>query len=67
LTNAFTRDTLSEQLIQAAPHELFKNRTSIVIAPRLSAVSAADQIPLLDHGRIVERGSHQELVKQDGL
>jgi ATP-binding cassette, subfamily B, bacterial len=60
-------DTLSEQLIQAALHELFKNRTSIVIAHRLSTVLAADQILVLNHGRIVERGSHRELVERDGL
>jgi len=67
LTKAVTGDTLSEQLIQAAPNELFKNRTSIVMARRLSPVLAADQILVLDHGRIVERGSHRELVEQDGL
>ena len=66
LTKAVTGDTLSEQLIQAAPNELFKNRTSIVMARRLSPVLAADQILVLDHGRIVERGSHRELVEQDG-
>jgi ATP-binding cassette subfamily B protein len=60
-------DTLSEQLIQAALHELFKNRTSLVIAHRLSTVLAADRILVLDRGRIVERGSHHELIERDGL
>jgi ATP-binding cassette subfamily B protein len=60
-------DTLSEQLIQAALHELFKRRTSLVIAHRLSTVLAADKILVLDQGRIVERGSHRELVERENL
>jgi ATP-binding cassette, subfamily B, bacterial len=60
-------DTLSEQLIQAALGELFKDRTSIVIAHRLSTVLAADQILVMNQGRIVERGVHRELVEQGGL
>jgi ATP-binding cassette subfamily B protein len=60
-------DTLSEQLIQAALHELFKNRTSLVIAHRLSTVLAADQILVLNEGRIVERRTHRELVEREGL
>jgi ATP-binding cassette subfamily B protein len=60
-------DTLSKQLVQAALHELFNNRTLLVIAHRLSMVLAADQILLMNHGRTVERGPHHELVEQDGL
>jgi ATP-binding cassette subfamily B protein len=60
-------DTLSEQLIQAALQELFKNRTSLVIAHRLSTVLAADQILVLNQGRIVERGNHAELIDRGGL
>jgi ATP-binding cassette subfamily B protein len=60
-------DTLSEQLIQAALEQLFRNRTSLVIAHRLSTVLAADVILVLDRGRIVERGNHRELVEQGGL
>jgi len=60
-------DTLSEQLIQAALAELFKHRTSLVIAHRLSTVLAADLILVLDHGAIIERGTHRELLERDGL
>ncbi len=60
-------DTRSEQLIQAALHELFQNRTSLVIAHRLSTVLAADLILVLDNGRIVERGTHRELVEHNGM
>ncbi|HEV8650099.1 MAG TPA: ABC transporter ATP-binding protein [Actinomycetes bacterium] len=60
-------DTVSEQLIQAALKPLFAGRTTIAIAHRLSTVLAADQILVLDHGRLVEQGSHTELLAVGGL
>jgi len=60
-------DTVSEQLIQAALKPLFAGRTTIAIAHRLSTVLAADQILVLDHGRLVEHGTHTELLALGGL
>ncbi len=60
-------DTLSEQLIQAALRPLFAGRTAFVIAHRLSTVLAADQILVFDQGRLVEQGTHAELVRRGGL
>jgi len=60
-------DTLSEQLIQAALRPLFAGRTSFVLAHRLSTVLAADLILVFDQGRLVERGTHAELVELGGL
>ncbi|HZD00123.1 MAG TPA: ABC transporter ATP-binding protein [Actinomycetes bacterium] len=60
-------DTVSEQLIQAALKPLFAGRTTIAIAHRLSTVLAADQILVLDGGRLVERGTHLELLARGGL
>jgi ATP-binding cassette, subfamily B, bacterial len=60
-------DTVSEQLIQAALRPLFAGRTSIVIAHRLSTILAADQILVLDGGRLVEQGTHHDLYERGGL
>src|SRR5215831_4179623 len=55
-------DTATERLIQEALEHLMANRTSIVIAHRLSTIVHADQILVLDHGRIIERGTHEQLL-----
>jgi ATP-binding cassette subfamily B protein len=59
-------DTATERLIQGALEHLMANRTSIVIAHRLSTIVRADQILVLDRGRIIERGRHEELITRGG-
>lgn len=60
-------DTESERHIQAALSELMKGRTTLVIAHRLSTIMDADVIYVVDHGRIVEQGTHAELLARNGL
>jgi ATP-binding cassette subfamily B protein len=60
-------DSETEVLVQQALAEALEGRTSIVIAHRLSTIKAADEIVVLDGGRVVERGTHDSLVLRGGL
>ena len=59
-------DTRTEILIQEAMDQLSEGKTSFVIAHRLSTVKNSDVIMVLDHGRIIERGSHEKLIAERG-
>jgi ATP-binding cassette subfamily B protein len=59
-------DTRTEVLIQRAMHELMRGRTTFVIAHRLSTIRNADTILMMEHGRIVEQGSHEQLLEAKG-
>jgi subfamily B ATP-binding cassette protein MsbA len=59
-------DTESERYVQSALHNLTRNRTTLVIAHRLSTIVHADEILVVDRGRVIERGTHEELIKHGG-
>jgi subfamily B ATP-binding cassette protein MsbA len=60
-------DTESERLIEAAMEDLLRNRSTLIIAHRLSTVRRADRVLVLEHGRIVESGRHAELIGANGV
>lgn len=60
-------DTESEKLVQDALNNLMKNRTSLIIAHRLSTIQNADMIVVLENGKLIEQGNHQDLINKNGL
>ena len=59
--------TESERLVQIALENMMKNRTSIVIAHRLSTIQKADEIIVLQKGKIIEKGTHDTLIVKNGM
>jgi ATP-binding cassette, subfamily C, bacterial len=60
-------DTETEALLHEAMHAFLQNRTTLIIAHRLSAVRQADRVLVFDAGKIIDEGHHQELINRDGL
>jgi subfamily B ATP-binding cassette protein MsbA len=60
-------DLHSEHLVQESLARLAKARTTIIVAHRLSTITHADQIFLIDHGEVKEQGTHEELMAKDGM
>ena len=60
-------DAASEQLVQQALNDIMKNRTTLVIAHRLATIRKADQIIVMDQGRVVARGKHEQLIRDNPL
>jgi len=60
-------DNESERLVQEALQRLMKGRTTLIIAHRLSTIEHADRVVVMAHGRIVEQGSHTDLLAQGGV